>query len=144
MSKESFLNQVKAALDNDVCECAKIPEGGFPDKCLFCVIEAIVEERTKLLEMNLYIVSRTDTVDYDEFDSVVVAAESEDDARSIHPSGYVISGDFWMGFRQGDFYPVSAYCYGWVAPGYIDTLKVKHIGSTDEPRGVILASFNAG
>lgn len=72
--------------------------------------------------MNLYRVERTDRVGYDEYDSVVVAAESEDEARTIQPSEY---GGAW-------------------APP--DALDVDLIGIAKEgtERGVILASFGAG
>lgn len=41
--------------------------------------------------MNLYILQNTDNLDYDTYDSIVVCAESEEEARYIHPcygSGY--------------------------------------------------------
>lgn len=36
---------------------------------------------------SLYLVKRTDNVTWDEYDSFVVCAESEDEARRVHPSG---------------------------------------------------------
>lgn len=35
----------------------------------------------------LYLVERTDKVTWDEYDSFVVCAESEDEARRVYPSG---------------------------------------------------------
>jgi hypothetical protein len=37
--------------------------------------------------MNLYLISQDDRDDYDTYDSAVVAAETEEEARSINPSG---------------------------------------------------------
>lgn len=36
---------------------------------------------------SLYLVKRTDKVTWDEYDSFVVCAESEDEARRVYPSG---------------------------------------------------------
>lgn len=80
--------------------------------------------------MKLYLVARTDDVGYDEYDSFVCAAQSEDGARNMTP--YIGSPEPWV----------------------IDTsqLKVQYLGITDprsdfdadyKPR-IILASFNAG
>ena len=71
--------------------------------------------------MKLYLVSRTDRVDYDEFDSFVVAAKNEEDALSCSPSEYH---------------------YGWTTK---ENLKVEFIGwSNSQVERVIIASFNAG
>lgn len=69
--------------------------------------------------MKLFIVERTDNVGYDEFDSIVVAAESEDDAIHIEPQGVWASAEH---------------------------LAVQYIGEAMPliPRGVVHASFNAG
>ncbi len=71
--------------------------------------------------MNLYLVSRTDSVGYDEFDSMVVAAETPSKAVRMKPASY----------------------YGKLSTP--DNLKVKLVGTTTGKRPtVILASFNAG
>lgn len=71
--------------------------------------------------MKLYLISRTDRVDYDEFDSFVVAAKSEGDALSCSPSKYN---------------------YGWTTQ---NNLTVECIGeSNSQVEKVIIASFNAG
>ena len=68
--------------------------------------------------MKLYLISRTDRVDYDEF---VVAAKSEEDALSYSPSEYN---------------------YGWATQ---NNLTVECIGeSNSQVEKVIIASFNAG
>lgn len=72
--------------------------------------------------MNLYKVERTDSIDYDEYDSAVIAAESEDEARSTPPAKYST----------------------WSAP--IESLQITLIGVAKEGTfpGVIVSSFNAG
>lgn len=42
---------------------------------------------------SLYLVERTDKVTWDEYDSFVVCAESEDEARRVHPSGKLFFKD---------------------------------------------------
>ncbi len=80
--------------------------------------------------MKIYKIERLDDVGYDEFDSMVVSASSEDDAKSIHPQ----EGDYWDN------------SYGtWVAKEDVDTLlSVEYIGETALYKGVILSSFRAG
>ncbi|AQG98640.1 hypothetical protein A9R05_07435 [Burkholderia sp. KK1] len=78
--------------------------------------------------MNLYLIAQEQMTGYDTFDSAVVAAESEDDARLIHPY-----------FRDDDW-DITVWCTG---PEHVE---VKFLGVADPsiPRGVICASFNAG
>lgn len=92
----------------------------------------------------LWLVSRTDQVWYDGWDSMVVAADTEEEARFTHPSGYVgphiVEGRWsgWVWLSSGDAYHSS----GW---GNVDTLTVEYLGTTDRDiKGVVLASFNAG
>lgn len=90
--------------------------------------------------MKLYLVIRTDPVGYDEYDSAVVAAEDEDTARLIHPSGdFVWNGTKWR-------HPTSTWDYvsdTWADPA---SLIVEEIGLAHPSliRGVVCASFNAG
>lgn len=80
--------------------------------------------------MNLYLLSQDINNDYDTFDSVVVAAKSEDEARNINPS--------CNGWGKQMLYT------GWCARP--DQVEVKLIGKAVKgtEAGVILASFNAG
>lgn len=64
--------------------------------------------------MKLYIVS-TPTYDYDEYDSHVIAAKDENEAKKIA-----------------------------FLPGDSDTWEVKQIGTTKIKAGIIHSSFNAG
>lgn len=89
--------------------------------------------------MNLYLISQSVNQDYDTYDSAVVAADSEQAARYIHPTmkSPVVSWelaiqDWWSG---GFGY------HNWAHP---KDVQVKLIGTTDLPVGVICASFNAG
>jgi hypothetical protein len=80
--------------------------------------------------VNLYFISQNENRGYDTYDSAVVAAETEEAAREIHPSGMECDKD--------------AYDWdGWCAKEYV---KVKLIGKATEDciAGVICASFNAG
>ncbi len=76
--------------------------------------------------LNLYLLSQSVNNAYDTYDSCVVAAKDEDDAKSIHP--------------DGDKNP---YLASW-AP--ISDVSVKLIGVAVEgvKRGRICTSFNAG
>lgn len=78
--------------------------------------------------MNLYILSQGDNTGYDAYDSCVVAAENEDEARVITPDGYP-----WE--EQHDAWAHSP-----------ASVKVELIGTATEgtEQGVIIASFNAG
>jgi hypothetical protein len=75
--------------------------------------------------MNLYLISRKEDWDYNNYDSAVVAAATEEDARKIHPSGGSWDAGNWAS-----------------KPELVD---VEFIGTAhDEVEGVILSSFNAG
>ena len=98
---------------------------------------------------NLYLVSTPEHGGYDTYDSMVVSAPSEDEARKIHPAHFVthVSNDKWVGTYAGGPRTGEAYTYGsydWVPYSEIHKLDVEKIGTTDKPTGVILASFNAG
>lgn len=91
--------------------------------------------------MKLFLVRRTDRVGYDEFDSMVVAASDEAEARNIHPldADYAWTGKAWQ--RSSPVYGRSD-DDTWAAP---ETLTVEHIGAANEgTKGVVCASFNAG
>lgn len=88
--------------------------------------------------MNLYKISQSVNNGYDTYDSAVVAAESEEQAKTIHPADYVdVGDDQW--FKQDYHYGQ----HSWAMP--ID-VKVGYIGEARPglESGVICASFNAG
>lgn len=80
--------------------------------------------------MNLYLLTQDESTGYDTYDSVVVAAKSEDEARKIHPSEWV---DGWDN-SGGD----------WCSSP--ESVTVKMIGKAVKgtQAGVVLSSFNAG
>jgi hypothetical protein len=98
--------------------------------------------------MKLYKVSRAGRIGYDEFDSMVVIAIDENDARTIHPYGYYLKDNAW--YRMGIDYStreIKESLYKddtWVDGSEVEKLKVEYLGETEKERGVILASFNAG
>jgi len=79
--------------------------------------------------MNLYLLTQDVELGYDTYDSVVVAALTEEQAKKIHPSGY----DAWS--TGGGSWPKSP-----------ESINAELIGKAVEgtPSGVILSSFNAG
>ncbi len=82
--------------------------------------------------MKLFKISQDVNNDYDTFDSAIVAAETEEDARNIRPRG-------------DERYPMEDWevDYDWARP---EDVKVEYIGEAKEgtEKGVILSSFNAG
>lgn len=98
--------------------------------------------------MKLWVISQTANDGYDTYDSAVVAAETEDDAKLIHPNGGLVwgghtdyAGENFTGWgRSGDYCRVSS---GWTDP---ESVSARYIGEAapGTKRGVILGSFNAG
>jgi hypothetical protein len=74
--------------------------------------------------MNLYLISQNVNTGSDTYDSAVVAALSEDDARAIHPSKYEAQ-ETWCDKENV-------------------TVKLIGTATTGIKAGVICASFNAG
>lgn len=86
--------------------------------------------------MNLYLISQEANDNCDTYDSAVVAAESEEAARMIHPSSiWEELGTNWDG-KSNDY-------DSWVNA---DQVSVQLIGMAKEgtQASVICASFNAG
>lgn len=81
--------------------------------------------------MKLYLVSQNDNEDYDTYDSMVVCAESPEDAMSIHPEGF-------------EYEEPKKRWGSWAFKK--ESISCVEIGEAniDQERGVILASFNAG
>lgn len=82
--------------------------------------------------MNLYLISQDENDDWDTYDSAVVAAEGEAEAKAIHP-GFTPLKD---GGRQGDSMWASS-------PENVEA-KLIGMAAPFTKQGVILASFNAG
>jgi hypothetical protein len=75
------------------------------------------------MNLNLYLLSREDEAGYDQYDALIVAAESVKEAKTILPD--VCSEDTWINPKD---------------------VKAKLIGvaTSKTKKGVILASYNAG
>jgi hypothetical protein len=81
-------------------------------------------------KMKIYLISQCHDDGYDTYDSAVVVADTEEEAKLTHPS----RGQDW----DGKNIP----CSGWCDSKYVE---VKLIGQTDtQGKGVICSSFNAG
>ena len=82
--------------------------------------------------MKLWYISQEVNNDYDSYDSAVVAAETEELARTIHPGGYTreqVLKDYQFN--------------SWADPKYVE---VERIGTAKKgtKEGVVCSSFNAG
>jgi hypothetical protein len=83
--------------------------------------------------MKLWLICPTDhDFAYDTFDAAVVAAETEAEARAIHPSG------------DSRDWESPAYCASWATSP--EDVRCKLIGEAvaGTEAGVVLSSFNAG
>ena len=80
--------------------------------------------------MKLYHISQDEASGYDTWSDAVVCAESEDDAKTIHPWQY---DDAWA--RNGGFWCKSP-----------ESVTAKYLGEAapDLKRGIICSSFHAG
>jgi hypothetical protein len=99
--------------------------------------------------MKLYLISQDRISGYGTYDSAVVVAKDEADARTIHPSGFVThhKNGKWMGTYSGGNNIGGEYnndCSIWVSFSDIDDISVEYLGITKKERGVVCASFNAG
>ena len=84
--------------------------------------------------MNLYLIRQDMNRDYDTYDSAVVIANSEEEAKTIHPQGYRWKNGSWNTHWSSN---------DWCHPEHV---KVELIGTTTsgDVGDVIIASFNAG
>jgi hypothetical protein len=93
--------------------------------------------------MKLWLISQDVNNDYDTYDSAVVIAETEEDARRIIPSDYHEWGeDDEVHYNYSDKGRTDY--HGWAF--HPDQVKVKYIGeaSPDLTSGIVVASFRAG
>lgn len=83
--------------------------------------------------MNLYLITQDVNNDWDTYDAAVVAAETSEDAITIHPTGNPYTPEEW----DQDF-------INWAQRPDQVTAKFIGVASEGTLRGVVLASFNAG
>lgn len=87
--------------------------------------------------MNLYLLEQNVNNGYDSYDSTIVAANTEEEAKLIHPCEYKRNTVY------SDDLSIYDWAYDWCTP---KDVQVTYIG-TAKPgtnKGVILSSFNAG
>lgn len=91
--------------------------------------------------MKLWHISQTARAAYDTFDSAIVAAETEEDARNTHPSDDSLWSDK---SNKESRWRRSSLSFTWCECP--DQVAVRLVGDAVEgtERGVICASFNAG
>lgn len=107
-------------------------------------------------EMFVYRISQTKSGGYDSYDSAVVIAESEAQARLIHPSEFaktLWTEQGWMGhYNNASRQDIHGEPYVFADPdgesewAHPDQVTVELIGSAapESKVGVVLSSFNAG
>ena len=95
--------------------------------------------------MKLYLISQSTNQEYDTYDSAVVAAETEDDARNMHPEfpNVISHKGKWMDHYKGELTNTTIWTE-WVNHEDIDKIEVKYLGETNVKRGVVLGSFQSG
>ena len=82
--------------------------------------------------MKLWILRNETVRGYDTYDSCIVAAETEQEARLIHPNEF-------CSFEPKDSWRNSSWCK------QPEDVIVEYLGTTDRKiSGLVLASFNAG
>ena len=97
--------------------------------------------------MKLYKISQKVNSGYDTYDSAVVCAKNEDEARKIHPNG---NYDYPEGEKNPynkhpEAFEKSDKDYGtWARKKYVKVVYIGKATDTQKKWGVIVASFNAG
>ncbi len=90
--------------------------------------------------MNIYKISQTKAFSYDTYDSAVVLAETEEQARRIHPGGTSYQNEDGLRWWEAQDDHVS-----WIP--VLESVEVFYLGKyTGRPlaSNIICASFNAG
>lgn len=93
--------------------------------------------------MKLWLISQNVNNNYDTYDSAVVGAETEDEARNIYPDHWDCkwSGSKWL-WHLDDGRVLDYGSKSWTSP---DNVSVEFLADGYEgPAGTVVASFNAG
>lgn len=88
--------------------------------------------------LNLYLLTQDVNCDYDTYDSCIVAAESEDEAKLIHPRSYIWTSVGWT------YHTSKTYDCSWSNTPDQVTVTLIGTAANDVKKGVVIASFNAG
>lgn len=85
--------------------------------------------------MKLFLLKQDYISGYDTYDSAVVIAENEEDAKKISPSDY-----------KEELEPITSQYPSWVGLDNIDKIEVIYLGEAKEgsKKGLVISSFNAG
>lgn len=83
--------------------------------------------------MNIYLISQNENENYDTYDSAVVVAENEADAKYIHPY-FEAEGEWWKNHWR---------LHEWCVPARV-TVRLIGTALPIAARGVVCASYNAG
>jgi len=81
--------------------------------------------------MKLWLISQNVNTSYDTYDSAVVAAETEEEAKTMHPQ------HLFKQYSCNQGWDNDTWCN-------IKHVKVEYLGETDKQKGVIIASYHAG
>ena len=97
--------------------------------------------------MNIYLVTQSINTGFDTYDSMVVVAETEQEARETCPNEFTThhhDGSWYGTLARGGEYKRDG--DEWVPFNEIHKLKVTLIGvaTPEMEKGVVVASFNAG
>ena len=96
--------------------------------------------------MKLWLISQSENNGWDTYDSAVVAAETEEEARHTYPNNWGTSDKKWSGAKwlahleDGRVLDFGHSC--WVTPNYVSVEFLADGYQGDA--GTICASFNAG
>ena len=90
-------------------------------------------------DMNIYLISQEVNNDWNTYDSAIVAAESVEDAKTLHPDGIGCASKQEVYNSDVTTYFPHDWCYR-------DDVKVELLGVAMQgtKKMVLLASFNAG
>lgn len=92
------------------------------------------------MELGLWLISQTENGWYDTYDSAVVAAYSEDEARQIHPRGSNFHEDAKEAWRAWD-----GTFRDWAShPNSVVAIRVGVASTKIKSGEVICSSYNAG
>jgi hypothetical protein len=100
--------------------------------------------------MKLYLLTRSDVVEYDEFISCVVVAKDDAEARLMHPDGadvVWVNGSWhhrWFDKSGLLLHEQTVGNGGWVAPEDVIVQELGVTNDSHEKKQVISSSFNAG